>query len=37
MITVVSKGSRLRQAIAASVDSFVWLALHLREEHPPGR
>jgi hypothetical protein len=22
--------------LATSVDSFVWLALHLREEHPPG-
>ena len=34
-ITVVSKGSRLRESIPASVDSFVWLALYLREEHPP--
>ncbi len=34
-ITVVSKGSRLRETIPASVDSFVWLALYLREECPP--
>jgi site-specific recombinase XerD len=34
-ITVVSKGSRLRETIPASVDSFVWLALYLREEQPP--
>jgi site-specific recombinase XerD len=34
-ITVVSKGTRLRQTIPASVDSFVWLALYLREECPP--
>lgn len=34
-ITVVSKGSRLRQTVPASVDSFVWLALYLREEQPP--
>jgi site-specific recombinase XerD len=34
-ITVVSKGSRLREAIPASVDSFVWLALYLAEQHPP--
>jgi site-specific recombinase XerD len=34
-ITVVSKGTRLRQAVPASVDSFVWLALYLREERPP--
>lgn len=33
-ITVVSKGSRLREAIPASVDSFVWLALYLREGPP---
>lgn len=34
-ITVVSKGSRLREPIPASVDSFVWLALYLREDRPP--
>ncbi|WP_432945760.1 tyrosine-type recombinase/integrase [Kribbella sp. CA-253562] len=34
-ITVVSKGTRLRETIPASVDSFVWLALYLREECPP--
>jgi site-specific recombinase XerD len=34
-ITVVSKGSRLREMIPASVDSFVWLALYLSEERPP--
>ncbi|MGH3465389.1 MAG: tyrosine-type recombinase/integrase [Kribbellaceae bacterium] len=34
-VTVVSKGTRLRQAVPASVDSFVWLALYLREERPP--
>ncbi|TDC25447.1 tyrosine-type recombinase/integrase [Kribbella albertanoniae] len=34
-ITVVSKGSRLRETIPASVDSFVWLALYLAEERPP--
>lgn len=34
-ITVVSKGSRLRETIPTSVDSFVWLALYLREECPP--
>lgn len=34
-ITVVSKGSRLREAIPASVDSFVWLALYLQQEEPP--
>jgi site-specific recombinase XerD len=33
-ITVVSKGSRLREAIPASVDSFVWLALYLAESPP---
>jgi site-specific recombinase XerD len=34
-ITVVSKGSRLRETIPASVDSFVWLALYLAEQRPP--
>ena len=34
-ITVVSKGSQLRETIPASVDSFVWLALYLHEECPP--
>ena len=34
-ITVVSKGSRARETIPASVDSFVWLALYLAEEQPP--
>ncbi len=34
-ITVVSKGSRLRETIPASVDSLVWLALYLAEEQPP--
>jgi integrase len=34
-ITVVSKGSRAREAIPASVDSFVWLALYLAEQRPP--
>lgn len=33
-ITVVSKGSRLRETIPASVDAFVWLALYLREGPP---
>ncbi len=31
----MSKGSRLRETIPASVDSFVWLALYLAEEQPP--
>lgn len=34
-ITVVSKGSRVRETIPASVDSFVWLALYLDQERPP--
>lgn len=34
-ITVVSKGTRLRQPVPASVDSFVWLALYLSKERPP--
>jgi len=33
-ITVVSKGSRARESIPASVDSFVWLALYLAEGTP---
>lgn len=33
-ITVVSKGSRLREAVPASTDSFLWLALYLREQPP---
>lgn len=31
---VVSKGSRVRETIPASVDSFVWLALYLAEGVP---
>ena len=31
MITVVSKGSRARERVPASPDSFVWLALYLDE------
>lgn len=34
IITVTSKGSRARQAVPASVDSFVWLALYLAEQPP---
>ena len=34
-ITVISKGSRAREAIPASVDSFAWLALYLAEDRPP--
>jgi hypothetical protein len=34
-ITVVSKGSRAREAIPASMDSFAWLALYLAEDRPP--
>jgi site-specific recombinase XerD len=34
-ITVISKGSRAREAIPASVDSFAWLALYLAEQRPP--
>jgi integrase/recombinase XerC len=33
-ITVTSKGSRAREAVPASVDSFVWLALYLAEKPP---
>jgi site-specific recombinase XerD len=33
-ITVTSKGTRLRQRVPASVDSFVWLALYLSEQPP---
>jgi site-specific recombinase XerD len=34
-ITVTSKGSRAREMIPASVDSFAWLALYLAEQQPP--
>jgi site-specific recombinase XerD len=34
-ITVVSKGSRARETVPASVDSFAWLALYLAEQRPP--
>jgi len=34
-LTVVSKGSRNRETVPASVDSFVWLALYLAERPPP--
>lgn len=33
-ITVTSKGTRERQAIPASADAFVWLALYTRESQP---
>ena len=33
-ITVTSKGSRARETVPASVDSFVWLALYLAEQPP---
>lgn len=33
-ITVTSKGSRARDTVPASVDSFVWLALYLSEQPP---
>lgn len=33
-ITVTSKGSRVRETVPASVDSFVWLALYLAEQPP---
>ncbi len=33
-ITVVSKGSRARETVPASVDAFVWLALYLAEQPP---
>lgn len=33
-ITVTSKGTRERQAIPASADAFVWLALYMRESQP---
>ena len=33
-ITVVSKGSRIREAVPASIDSFVWLTLYLAEAPP---
>jgi site-specific recombinase XerD len=32
---VVSKGSRAREQVPASVDSFAWLALYLAEDRPP--
>lgn len=34
-ITVVSKGSRAREVVPATVDSFAWLALYLAEQRPP--
>jgi site-specific recombinase XerD len=34
-ITVTSKGSRAREVVPASVDSFVWLALYFAEQQPP--
>ncbi len=34
-ITVTSKGSRARETVPASVDSFVWLALYLADQQPP--
>lgn len=33
-ITVVSKGSRAREVVPASIDSFMWLALYLEEGTP---
>lgn len=33
-ITVTSKGSRTRETVPASMDSFVWLALYLAEQPP---
>ncbi|MGQ9406369.1 tyrosine-type recombinase/integrase [Mycolicibacterium gilvum] len=33
-ITVTSKGSRMRETVPASVDSFVWLALYLAGRPP---
>ncbi|HEX5534394.1 MAG TPA: tyrosine-type recombinase/integrase [Actinomycetales bacterium] len=33
-ITVVTKGTHVREAIPASADAFVWLALYMREEQP---
>lgn len=33
-ITVTSKGSRARETVPASVDSFVWLALYLADQRP---
>jgi site-specific recombinase XerD len=32
---VVSKGSRAREQVPASVYSFAWLALYLAEDRPP--
>jgi site-specific recombinase XerD len=34
-IAVVSKGSRAREQVPASVDSFAWLALYLAGDRPP--
>lgn len=33
-ITVVSKGSRIREQVPASVDAFVWLTLYMGEGQP---
>jgi site-specific recombinase XerD len=33
-ITVVSKGTRVREVVPASVDAFVWLALYLEQGTP---
>ena len=33
-ITVTSKGTRARDTVPASVDSFVWLALYMAEQPP---
>jgi site-specific recombinase XerD len=33
-ISVISKGTRLRESIPASIDSFAWLALYLAEGPP---
>lgn len=33
-MTSTSKGSRTRETVSASVDSFVWFALHLAEQPP---
>ena len=39
VITVISKGSRIRETVPASPDSFVWIRLYLAEGHvaPPDR
>ncbi len=34
-VTVTSKGSRAREVVPASVDSFVWLSLYLADQQPP--